>query len=316
MKGSESMKLGFIIPQHPREKRVALLPKHINGFNNDILIEKGFGHHLNISDEEYKKKGCTILSREDIFKESDGIFSLKVIKPDDYDYIKENQIIVGWTHPYGSGHNFMEEAALPKNLMVVDLDNIHPEIFYKNKEIAIPWIPKNFVYKNSYLAGYASTIHGLMSFGMIPSSKDNVAILGSGNTAQGAFNAISKFSCTTRMFYRKTMEEFLSQVEDFNIIINGIELSPTSNPLLSKGQLSSLPNETFIIDAAACPGRTFEGLYHTSYESPVISEGNYHFYSINNTPSIYYREASENISEAFSKYIYSRDLKDYLDLCK
>lgn len=310
------MKLGFIIPNHPNEKRVALLPWHIDNFKNEIFIEKGFGHHLCISDKKYEDKGCTVLSREDIFKECDGIFSLKVIKPSDYPYIRENQIIVGWTHPYGSGNTFMEEVAVPKNLMVVDLDNIHPEIFYENREIPIPWIPKNFVYKNSYIAGYSSTMHALMSFGMIPSFKHKVAVLGSGNTSQGAFNAISKFSCDIRMFYRKTLNEFLDQMSDFDIIINGIELPPHSEPLLKLSDYEKLKQNALIIDAAACPGRTFEGFHHTSYNHPIYHKKNVNFYAINNSPSIYYREASQEISAAFSKYVYSKDLKDYVELCK
>ncbi len=93
------MKLGFLIPNHPNEKRVALLPEHVKGFNNELVIETGFGETLGISDAEYVKVGCTIASREEIFKTCEGIFSLKVLKPQDYKHIREGQIIVGWTHP-------------------------------------------------------------------------------------------------------------------------------------------------------------------------------------------------------------------------
>ena len=37
------MRLGFIIPTYPGEKRVALLPEHIEGFENELIIENGFG---------------------------------------------------------------------------------------------------------------------------------------------------------------------------------------------------------------------------------------------------------------------------------
>nr|AAB22793.1 N5-(carboxyethyl)-ornithine synthase {NADP(H)-binding fold} {EC 1.5.1.24} [Lactococcus lactis, Peptide Partial, 39 aa] [Lactococcus lactis] len=35
-----------------------------------------------------------------------------------------------------------------------------------------------------------------------------IAILGSGNVAQGAFSSISKYSSNIRMYYRKTMSIF------------------------------------------------------------------------------------------------------------
>ncbi|MCG4734868.1 N(5)-(carboxyethyl)ornithine synthase, partial [Casaltella massiliensis] len=76
----------------------------------------GFGEFLDIEDVEYEKVGCKVLSREEVFKQSEAIFSLKLIQPSDYDYIKKGQIIIGWTHPYGSGKSFMKEQAVPKEL--------------------------------------------------------------------------------------------------------------------------------------------------------------------------------------------------------
>ena len=50
------MKIGFIKPTFPNEKRVSLLPKHIKNFPNEIYIEENFADILNIKDEEYVKK--------------------------------------------------------------------------------------------------------------------------------------------------------------------------------------------------------------------------------------------------------------------
>jgi len=46
------MKLGFIKPNFNNEKCVVLLPKDINDFENQLIIEKGFGRHLAIPDED------------------------------------------------------------------------------------------------------------------------------------------------------------------------------------------------------------------------------------------------------------------------
>lgn len=308
------MKLGLIIPNHPNEKRVALLPEHINNFENEIYIERGFGKSLDIDDIEYVKKGCVVLSKEEIFKTCDGIFSLKNIKKDDYHLIRENQIILGWTHPYGSGKEFMKQQAIPKNLIVVDFDNIHPSIFYKNYEIPLNDIPKNFIYSNSFIAGYASTLHALMCHGLLPDSSTKVAILGSGNTSQGAYKAMSKFNVDVRLFYRKTLDEFFQNINSFDIIINGIEIEPHSKPLISISDISKFKKNSLIIDAAACANRTIEFSIHTSYDNPIIYNNGIYFYSINNSPSIFYRTSSKFISEAFSKYFYSKDLMNYLDI--
>jgi N5-(carboxyethyl)ornithine synthase len=70
------MKLGFIKPDYPDEKRVALLPGHISDFENQLIVETGFGEYLDISDADYTTKGCTVRSREEIFKECDSLFSI------------------------------------------------------------------------------------------------------------------------------------------------------------------------------------------------------------------------------------------------
>jgi N5-(carboxyethyl)ornithine synthase len=308
------MKLGFIIPNHPNEKRVALLPEHIENYENDIVIETGFGKTLGISDDEYVKAGCTILSREDVFNQCEGIFSLKLIKPDDYPYLKLGHIVVGWTHPYGSGSSFMKNQAVPKDLIIVDLDNIHPAVFYKDKVIPIDWIESNFVMKNSFIAGYASTLHGIMSHGSIPGSSTKIAVLGSGNVSQGAFNAVSKFNGDIRMFYRKTISQFKSQLEDFDIIINGIEVDNPNVHILSLEDQKRLKKGCLVIDAAAMAGKTIEGSRHTTFSDPIYAIDGVYYYAVNNSPSIFYREASRHISEAFSKYIYSKDLKVYLNM--
>jgi N5-(carboxyethyl)ornithine synthase len=58
----EIMKLGFIKPNYPNEKRVALLPEHIKDFENQLLVETGFGEYMDIPDTDYKAKACSVKS--------------------------------------------------------------------------------------------------------------------------------------------------------------------------------------------------------------------------------------------------------------
>ncbi len=308
------MKLGFIIPNFPNEKRVALLPQHVNNFENSIMIEHNFGMNMNIKDEEYEKAGCEIGSRADIFSNCDAIFSLKVIKEDDYKYLRENQIIVGWTHPFGSGKKFMETEFKSKNLIVVDLDNIHPEVYYKDKVKSIDWIKPNFIKENSFIAGYSAALHALVNFGSIPNADTKIAILGSGNVSQGAFCAISKFSNNIRMFYRKTMDEFLDSFHDFDIIINGIELDEKNLHILTLDMQKKLKKNCLIIDAAANAGKAIEGSTHTTLSDPIYKKDDVYYYVVSNAPSIFYKESSLKISESFSKNIYAKDVKIFKDL--
>ena len=99
------MILGILKSNFPGERRVPLLPEDINDFENELILEEGFGEMLDIEDNAYKEVGCLIASRAEVFAKSDAIFSLKLLQPVDYPSIKVGQLIIGWTHPYGSGKN-------------------------------------------------------------------------------------------------------------------------------------------------------------------------------------------------------------------
>jgi len=310
------MKLGFIKPNYPKEKRVALLPVHIRDFENQIIVESGFGEWMDIPDEDYKVKGCIIQTREEIFRQCDTLFSLKLLQPADYDKLRKGQMIIGWTHPEGSGAEFMRLQGIPKELAIVDLDNIHPFIFHKGRKIPISFLKRNFIWRNSFLAGISSTLHGIMSFGKLPDSNTKVAVLSSGNVAQGAFFTISKFNCDVKIFHWENMELFYESLADFDIIINGIEVADDNAHIISKENLKKIKKGCLILDAAADVGRAVEGTRFTSMENPVYKEDGKYFYAINNSPSVFYRETSKIISSAFSEWIYKKDIKQFWDLLK
>lgn len=308
------MKLGFIKPNYPNEKRVALIPSDIKNFENELIIETGFGEYLDIPDKDYAAEGCLIKSREEIFAECDTIFNLKLLQPSDYDKLRKGQMIIGWTHPTGSGTNFMKLQAKPKELVIVDLDNIFPFIFHKDRKIPIPFIKPNFIWRNSFNAGFSSTLHAIVSMGFIPDSNTKVAVLAAGNVSQGAYTAISKFNCDIRLFYRKTIDLFYESITEFDIIINGIEIDDDNAHIITKDHLKRIKEGCLILDAAADAGRAIEGTKYTTIANPIYLEDGKYFYEVNNSPSIFYRETSKVISSVFSEWIYKKDVKQFYDL--
>lgn len=307
------MKLGFIIPHYHGEKRVALLPEDIKDFQNDIYIETGFAKNMGIDDEEYSKRGCIVVCREDVFKLCDAIFCLKLVQPEDYPFLRKGQMIVGWTHPNGSGKKFFEEIAKPLDLKIVDLDNIFPTLYYQDLRIPIPFIPRDFVQKNSFLAGVASVQDAILRYGIVPSG-EKVAVLSNGNVAQGAFYMLSKYNVDVRMFYRKTLYQFYDNISDFDIVVNGIEVDNPNQRIITKQQLGKMKKGCLIIDAAADAGNAIEGTHFSPIDNPIYEEDGLFFYEVNNVPSLIFRTASIEISKAFSKWVYQKDVKQFLDL--
>lgn len=305
------MKIGLIKPNFPNEKRVALLPQHIESFENELIIESGFGENLDIPDTAYMQKGCTILNRKQIYAECTAIFNLKLTQPDDYKYLRHNQMILGWTHPFGSGKDFFDTIAQEYSLKIIDLDNIVPRIFIGKETRPISFIEKNFIWKNSFNAGYAATQHALLSYGLVPDYRTKIAILAAGSVSQGAFYAISKYSADVRLFYRKTIEEFKRDIGSFDVIINGIEVENDTDHILTKQNLKDIRKGSLIIDAAADAGRAIFGTRYTSIAEPIYLEDGIYYYVVNNAPSLIYRKSSIDISESLSKWVFKIDAKRF-----
>lgn len=310
------MKLGFIRSNYANERRISLLPQHIKGFKNELLIEEGYGLPLGIPDDNYEEKGCEILSREEVFQQSDAIFSLKVLQPEDYDLIQEGQMTIGWLAPEGTDRSFWEEQGMKKNLIGVDLNNTDPKLFYQDKRISIPWIPRDFVYRNSFTAGLSATMNALMNFGLIPSDDQKIAVLGSGNVAQGAMHNLSKYTSNIRMFYRTTLDEFIERIAEYDIVVNGINIGADDDHIVTLADQKRMKTGTLIIDAAAQKDGTIEGIDYITLENPIREKNGKYYYCVDNTPSVYYRTASEDISAAFSHWVYTEDIEKLFELAK
>lgn len=306
------MKIGFIKPTFPNEKRVSLLPKHIKNFPNEIYIEENFADILNIKDEEYIKKGAFILSKKEIYAKCDAIVTLKNISPKEYKYIRKNQIIIGMLHVETTklGQDFVKETK-EKKLIIVDLDTRFPSIFYKNKKKNLDFIPKGFLSENSKVAGKVAVLHSMLSFGKFFNKDTKVAILALGYLGQGAYNMISKFTDNISIYTRKNMNEFYNEISSFDLIINCIEISENENSIISNENRKQLKKGCLVVDAAGDPGRAIEGIKLSTWEKPIYNLDDVYYYSIDNLPTICYREISENISKIFSEIIYSKKL-DFL----
>lgn len=85
-----------VLKEPADEPRIALMPEHIqkllNSEKNELIVEKGLGASLFLSDEEYKKAGATISDRTTLVKKADLLFR---INPPEEDLI--NQLSKGST---------------------------------------------------------------------------------------------------------------------------------------------------------------------------------------------------------------------------
>ena len=79
------------------EKRVSLIPNAVNELilsNINVIIESGAGENAGYKDDDYLKVGAIIFkTAKEIYKNSDLIVKVKEPQEEEYELIKEGQII-------------------------------------------------------------------------------------------------------------------------------------------------------------------------------------------------------------------------------
>lgn len=134
--------IGFVIPVKENEKRRVLLPKDIEKIKKKdyLFFEKGYGEILGISDSEYEKAGCNVVSFEKAL-EQDIICDPKIGDANYLNKLKEKQTIFGWIHAIKNRE--LTDLLLDKKITAIAFE----DMFYKNRHI---------FYKNNILAGEAA----------------------------------------------------------------------------------------------------------------------------------------------------------------
>src|SRR6186997_332287 len=96
------MKVGLVKERAPNERRVALVPdalKPLLGAGVEVLVEKGAGDGAAIPDQAFTDAGAKLVSRDEVYAQSDAI--VRVQKPDagDVDSLRQGQVVVGLLQP-------------------------------------------------------------------------------------------------------------------------------------------------------------------------------------------------------------------------
>ncbi|MDY7002855.1 MAG: hypothetical protein SWX82_02460 [Cyanobacteriota bacterium] len=301
------MKIAYIKPSFPNEKRVGLLPQHLSycSSEDERRFEQGYGESLDIPNAVYGESGG--YSRESLFAWADVIYCIKVPQPEDYQYFRENQTLVGWIHPLGSGEHFMENCAKPKNMTVFDVTN-RISIRHCQGRAHILNVPRDITRKNSVLAGYASTMQAITLRGGVLQNQI-IAVFSSGNVAYGAMKYLAKKGIDPLLRRRSNLDLMQREFSSYDIFINGVEIDEGENPIVTQEMLDSMKPGAWIIDVAADAGRAIEGTKYTSIDNPIYTDEQGHtFYVVNNSPSLLYRESSEAVSEGYAKHFWMKPM--------
>jgi N5-(carboxyethyl)ornithine synthase len=282
--------ISFIKSTKENEKRRAIIPEDLIHVRNKsfVYIESGYGEVLGYSDLDYENAGVNITSKEDALKKD--IVCDPKIGDSNYLGILKNQTIFGYIHAVQNRD--ITDKIVDNKLSAIAWEDINEDgrhVFWRNNE----------------LAGEASVIHAFSFFGRFP-YECNVAIIGRGNTARGAYRILASLGADIKVYDRRTEELLRKEINEFDVIVNCV-LWDTSRKdhIISKNDLMNMKRNSMIIDVSCDKNGGIESCIPTSFDDPIYYKENVLHYAVDHTPSIAFLSVSG---------IFSREVVKYIDL--
>lgn len=280
--------IGFPKSRKENENRRALIPKHINLIKHpeQLFFETGYGEVLNISDEEYKKYGCHVVSYEETLKQ-DVICDPKI---GDAEYLGDlkNQIIFGWVHA-------IQNREIAERIKNSKLTVYAWELMYDRG--------RHVFWRNNELAGEAAVLHAFQCYGQMP-YETKVAIIGRGNTARGAIKVLSMLGADIVQYDRNTEKLLIDEIKQYDVVVNCVlwDISRKDH-IISRRDLRKLKKGAMIIDVSCDKNGGIETSVPTRIENPTyVIDGIIH-YAVDHTPAIFHKTFSKNNSKIISPYL-------------
>lgn len=278
--------IGFAKSDKPFEKRIALLPKDLNNikYKQHMYFESDYGKDYGIDDQEYVDMGAQVVPRPDILH-CDIICDPKIGEATYLKDLKENTTLFGWIHTVE--HKSLSDLLQNKHFSCYAWEDLYHDCCH-------------VLWRNNQIAGEGAIIHALTCYAKMPYEL-NVAIIGRGNTAMGAFRILSALGASTK-FYNRHMEKLLEEeIQNYDMIVNAVLWNvKRSDHLLSEDMMKK---GSIIVDVSDDDNGAIENSRSTTIEKPTYYLNGIMIYAVNNVPSLFYKTAAQEISTNIHKYI-------------
>lgn len=290
---------------------------------HSIIVEKDAGVGSGISNEQYEKAGAKIIdSKKEVYQNAEMIMKVKEPLPDEYDLLKENQILYTYLH-------LAAEPKLTKVLCERKVKAIAYETI-QNENGALPLLtPMSEVagrMATQVGAFYLQKDHGgkgILMGGVTGVRPAKVTIIGGGvvgiNSAKMAVGLGASVTVldvnTARLEYlddifqgrlmtlysnAKNIEE---SVKDSDLVVGGVLITGHKAPtLVTKEMISSMSKGSVVVDVAVDQGGCIETCKPTSHQQPTYEVDGVIHYCVPNMPGVVPRTSTYALTNVTLKY--------------
>jgi alanine dehydrogenase len=309
-----------------KENRVSMVVAGVRALTHaghKVLIQAGAGIGAGITDQEYAAAGATIIdSAKDVFAKADMIVKVKEPLPEEYDLLREGQIL--YTYLHLAADERLTKALLERKIVGIAYETIQPA------DGSLPLLaPMSAVagrMATQIGATYLQKDHGgkgMLLGGVTGVARANVTILGGGvvgvNAAKMAIGLGAKVTIldvnVDRLEYLNDIfgnsihtlysnnEQIEKSVIESDLVISAILIPGAKAPkLVTRQMVSKMQPGGVIIDVAVDQGGAVETCRPTSHEHPTFTVDNIIHYAVPNMPGAVPRTSTYALTNVTLKY--------------
>ena len=308
------------------ENRVAITPAGVEALikeGHQVIIEKSAGVGSGISDSDYQEVGAKILeTNKEVFAEADMIMKVKEPLPEEYDLLKEGQILFTYLHL--AAEEKLTKALMDKKVVAIAYETVQlgdgslPLLTPMSEVAGRLAIQKGAQYLERQKGGRGVLLAGVPG---VPPAK--VVIIGGGivgmNAAKMALGLradvtildintnqlryiddIFHGNVKTRMSNRYNIYE---EVTKADLVIGAVLIPGAKAPhLVTEEMIKDMKNGSVIVDVAIDQGGCVETTYPTTHDDPVFIKHGVVHYSVANMPGAVPRTSTYALTNATLPY--------------
>ncbi|NNJ80461.1 MAG: Re/Si-specific NAD(P)(+) transhydrogenase subunit alpha [Xanthomonadales bacterium] len=209
------MRIGVPNERYAGEKRVATTPDvaaQLMKLGYAVAVESGAGESANFSDETYREVGCSIVSRDEVWAESDIVMKVRGPEDDEPDRLKSGQTLISFLWP--AQNPDLLQKLKDKGVTALAMDSI-PRISRAQKMDALSSMAN--------IAGYRAVVEAAQHFGRFFTGQITAAgkvlpakilVIGAGVAGLAAIGAAKSMGAIVRSF--DTRPEVKEQIESMD----------------------------------------------------------------------------------------------------
>ncbi len=308
------------------ENRVGLTEAGVRQYVSEghtVIVEKDAGIGSGISNEQYEKAGAKIIdTKKEVYAKADMIQKVKEPLPDEYELMKENQIL--YTYLHLAAEPKLTKVLCERNVKAIayetiQLDNRSLPLLTPMSEVAgrmatqigAFYLQKNHGGKGILMGGVTGVKPAKVTIiggGVVGTNAAKMAVgLGASvtildvNTARLEYlDDIFQGRCMTLFSNAKNIED---SVNESDLVIGGVLITGHKAPtLVSKEMISSMSKGSVVVDVAVDQGGCIETCRPTSHTNPTYEVDGVIHYCVPNMPGVVPRTSTYALTNVTLKY--------------